>query len=196
MPKQAVFTVLQRADAFIIAAKRTDLYRYGISPNKLHEYMAAARPTVVAASSNNNPIMEASAGITVAPEDAEAIAQAIVDLAAMSAEDRWKMGLRGRQYVEKHHDFASLAVRLEGVLSSALDSRIARKFGTRAKMSTWALKWHRKQVKWRYYTMRPRRIIVNADDFGMNSGNNQAIVDGFRQRLNFQHHVDGQYARL
>jgi glycosyltransferase involved in cell wall biosynthesis len=85
--------------------------------------MAAARPTVFAANSNNNPVMEASAGITVAPEDAEAVAQAIVDLATMSPEDRWKMGLRGRRYVEKHHDFASLAVKLEGVLSSALDSR-------------------------------------------------------------------------
>jgi glycosyltransferase involved in cell wall biosynthesis len=125
VPKQAVFALLQKADAFIITAKRTDLYRYGISPNKLHEYMAAARPTVFAASSNNNPIMEASAGITVAPEDAKSIAQAIVDLAAMSMEDRWKMGLRGREYVEKHHDFASLAVRLEGVLFSALNSRVA-----------------------------------------------------------------------
>ncbi len=125
VPKQAVFPLLQKADAFIIAAKKTDLYRYGISPNKLHEYMAAARPTVFAASSNNNPVMEASAGITVAPEDAESIAQAIVDLAAMSIEDRWKMGLRGRQYVEKHHDFASLAVRLEGVLSSALNRSAA-----------------------------------------------------------------------
>ena len=102
VPKQAVFTLLQKADAFIITAKKTDLYRYGISPNKLHEYMAAARPTVFAASSNNNPVMEASGGITVAPEDVEAIAQALADLAAMSSEDRWKMGLRARQYVEKH----------------------------------------------------------------------------------------------
>lgn len=94
VPKQAVFKLLQKADAFIIAAKKTDLYRYGISPNKLHEYMAAARPTVFAASSNNNPVMEASAGITVAPEDAESIAQALVDLAVMSIGDRWKMGLR------------------------------------------------------------------------------------------------------
>lgn len=31
--------------------------------------------------------------------------------------------------------------------------------------------------------MRPRRIIVNADDFGMNSGNNQAIIEAFGKGL-------------
>ncbi len=122
VPKQEVFSLLQEADVFIITAKKTGLYRYGMSPNKLHEYMAAARPTVFAASSNNDPIADASAGITVAPEDADAIAQALTDLAAMSIEDRWNMGLRARNYIEKYHDFPSLAVRLERVLCSALDS--------------------------------------------------------------------------
>jgi glycosyltransferase involved in cell wall biosynthesis len=101
LPKHAIFALLQKADAFIIAAKKTDLYRYGISPNKLHKYMAATRPTVFAANSNNNPVMEASAGITVAPEDAEAVAQAIVDLATMSPEDRWKMSTRTLKWHRK-----------------------------------------------------------------------------------------------
>jgi glycosyltransferase involved in cell wall biosynthesis len=121
VPKQEVFALLQEADAFIISAKKIGLYRYGMSPNKLHEYMAAGRPTIFAGDSNNNPIAEASAGIAVAPEDPEAIAQALVNLASMPVEDRWKMGLRGRQYVEQHHDFALLAQRLEKVISSALE---------------------------------------------------------------------------
>jgi glycosyltransferase involved in cell wall biosynthesis len=121
VPKHEVFVLLQEADAFIIATKKTGLYRYGISPNKLHEYMAAARPTVFAASSNNNCIADASAGVTVAPEDPEAIAEALAELASMPMDDRWKMGLRARQYVEKHHDFAMLAIGLEEVLKSALD---------------------------------------------------------------------------
>jgi glycosyltransferase involved in cell wall biosynthesis len=111
---------LQDADAFIIAAKKTDLYRYGISPNKLHEYMAAARPTIFAANSHNNPIAEVAAGITVAPEDSRAIAAAVEMLAALSIDERWNMGLRARQYIEEHHNFTRLANRLEQVLQSAL----------------------------------------------------------------------------
>jgi glycosyltransferase involved in cell wall biosynthesis len=120
VPKREVFSVLQEADAFIIAAKKTDLYRYGMSPNKLHEYMAAARPTIFAGNSHNNPIAEAAAGITVAPEDSMAIARAVETLAALSIDERWEMGLRGRQYIEERHDFARLASRLEQVLRSAL----------------------------------------------------------------------------
>lgn len=120
VPRQDVFSRLQDADAFIITAKKTDLYRYGISPNKLHEYMAAARPTIFAGNSHNNPIAEAAAGITVAPEDSRAIAVAVEALAAMSSDERWEMGLRARRFIEEHHDFTALGRRLEQVLQSAL----------------------------------------------------------------------------
>jgi glycosyltransferase involved in cell wall biosynthesis len=121
VPKlQLLSSLLPQADAFIITAKKTDLYRYGISPNKLHEYMAAARPTIIAANSSNNPVAEAAAGITVAPEDPREIAEAIKMLAAMSAEERWSMGMRGRLYVQEHYDFAVLALRFEQVLKSAV----------------------------------------------------------------------------
>jgi len=122
VPKWEVFSKLQDADAFIITWKKTDLYRYGVSPNKIHEYMAAARPTIFAGKAHNNPIAEAAAGITVAPEDARAIAAAVQKLAAMSIDERWNMGLSARKYVEEHHDFSVLALRLERVLRSALAS--------------------------------------------------------------------------
>jgi glycosyltransferase involved in cell wall biosynthesis len=124
IPRQHIFSTLQNADAFILTAKKTDLYRYGISPNKLHEYMAAARPTIFAGNSHNNPIAEADAGITVAPEDPRAIARAVSALAAMSSDQRFSMGLRARRYVEEHHNFTTLANRLEQVLLSALPEQV------------------------------------------------------------------------
>ena len=80
--------------------------------------MAVARPTIFAGSTSNNPIAEAGAGITVEPGDPEAIAQGLLELLAMQPEERWKMGLRGREYVEKHHEFGLLAQRLEEVIGS------------------------------------------------------------------------------
>ena len=41
-------------------------------------------------------------------------------LAAMSSDERWKMGLRARRYIVEHHDFTGLARRLAQVLRSAL----------------------------------------------------------------------------
>lgn len=122
VPKLKIIPKLLEADAFIIAMKKTDLYRYGISPNKLHDYMAAGRPTVVAGTVHNNPVADAAAGITVPPEDPHAMAEAVETLADMSLEDRRSMGLRARKYIEHHHDFAVLAQRLEGVLTRAVGS--------------------------------------------------------------------------
>jgi len=86
--------------------------------------MAAARPTIFAGNSHNNPIAEADAGITVAPEDPRAIATAVSALAAMSSDEKFSMGLRARRYVEEHHNFAMLANRLEQVLQSALPEQV------------------------------------------------------------------------
>ena len=118
--KREIFSKLQSADAFIIATRKSDLYRYGISPNKLHDYMAAARPTVISGDPHNNPVKDAEAGITVPSEDPAAIADAVAKLAALPVSERWRMGLRGRRYVEEHHDFQKLGDRLEQVLQLAL----------------------------------------------------------------------------
>ena len=105
IPKEQINNRLQNADAFIVTLKNLSLYRWGVSLNKLFDYLAAARPVVFGAESSNNPVAEAEAGIVVFPEDAKAMAKAILQLVALSPADRWEMGLRGRRYVEEHHDF-------------------------------------------------------------------------------------------
>jgi glycosyltransferase involved in cell wall biosynthesis len=120
VPKLTLLSRLPEADAFILSAKKTDLYQNGISPNKLCEYMAAGRPTIVAVDTANNPVAEAEGGITVAPEDPAAMAEAIKSLAAMPVEERWQMGIRARLYVQENYSSTVLARRLEQVLESAL----------------------------------------------------------------------------
>jgi glycosyltransferase involved in cell wall biosynthesis len=82
--------------------------------------MAAARPIVFSGDPHNNPVKDAQAGITLPPEDPAEIAIAVASLAALPASERWSMGLRGRRYVEEHHDFGRLGDRLERVLQLAL----------------------------------------------------------------------------
>ncbi len=119
MPRCDIYRVLSEADAFVATLRKADLYRYGISLNKLYDYLAAARPVVFGARSFNDPVSEAHAGLTVPPEDPQAMATALRQLIDMPRDERWQMGLRGRRYVEKHHDYAHLAERLERVISEA-----------------------------------------------------------------------------
>ncbi|MGQ9473318.1 MAG: glycosyltransferase [Candidatus Caldatribacteriaceae bacterium] len=50
------------------------------------------------------------------PRNPEALAEAVIRLYQMPQEEREAMGRRGREYVEKYHDFTKLAERLEEVL--------------------------------------------------------------------------------
>lgn len=118
--KEAIHQTLQRADAFMVTMHAIGLYRYGISFNKIYDYMAAGRPTVLGASSSNNPIADAGCGLTVPAGDARAMADAIRQLAQMSPAERWEMGQRGRSAVERHHDFRRLAEVLEATLLEAV----------------------------------------------------------------------------
>ena len=68
----------------------------------------------------SNPVAEAGAGLSIPAEDAPAMAEAIKTLLALSPEERWEMGLRGRRYVETHHDVTRLAERFEACLLSAV----------------------------------------------------------------------------
>lgn len=116
VPKDEVPMVLSEADAFIVILKNIPLYQYGISLNKLCDYFAAARPVIFAGTSSNNPVEEANAGISVPPENPQAVADAIIRLFEMTPEQRIELGENGRLYVERYHDIDKLVDKLETVL--------------------------------------------------------------------------------
>jgi hypothetical protein len=127
VPKRDVHDVMAEADIFLLPLHRGGLYRWGMSPNKLFDYMAAARPIVIAVDVPCNPVRESGAGLSVPAEDAAAVAEAIKSLIALSPEERWEMGLRGRRYVKAHHDITRLAERFEACLLSVVTGeRMAR----------------------------------------------------------------------
>jgi hypothetical protein len=98
VPKRHIPALLRRFDAAYIGWQRQPLYRYGISPNKLIDYMMAARPIVHAVEAGNDPVAEAGCGISVAPQDAQAVARAVLSLYMMDARERLAIGERGKAY--------------------------------------------------------------------------------------------------
>jgi glycosyltransferase involved in cell wall biosynthesis len=108
VPRAQVPAILRALDATILHATATPVFRYGMSPNKLFEYMAVGRPVVFACDSAYDPVAQTGAGITVPPNDPEAIAEAMITLAITPAEARRAMGAAGRSYVARYHDLRSL----------------------------------------------------------------------------------------
>ena len=117
VPKADVPATLRAFDACYVGYHRSPLYRFGISPNKVFDYMAASRPIVMAAEAANDVVGDAGCGFTVPPDDPEALAEAIRVLCAMPADQRARLGANGRAYVEREHTYPILAQRYLQVLA-------------------------------------------------------------------------------
>lgn len=107
--KQAVPNFLAAMDVAYIGLLPESLFRFGISPNKLVDYMMAGKPVVMAIDAGNDPVSEAGCGFTVPPGDAAAVAQAILKLAAMSDAQRKLLGAAGKTFILKNQTYPRLA---------------------------------------------------------------------------------------
>ena len=121
VPKSSVPSTLAEADAGLMVLRDTPLFSFGVSPNKLFDYLGASLPVIC-----NVPgevaemVREASAGVQAQSSSAEALAAAVVELADRSPEARAQMGRSGRSWVLDQHGRSRLAERLDDMLQSVL----------------------------------------------------------------------------
>jgi glycosyltransferase involved in cell wall biosynthesis len=111
IPKRAVPAFLAEMDALFIGWRKLPIYRFGINPNKLFDYLMAGKPVLHSVEAGNDLVKEAGAGVSVGAEDGLAIADAVRALMALSPEARAQMGQRGRAAVLERHDYRVLAQR-------------------------------------------------------------------------------------
>jgi glycosyltransferase involved in cell wall biosynthesis len=109
VPKHVVPAVLAAMDALFLGWNRIALYRYGISPNKLMDYMMAGKPVIHAVEAGNDPVADSGCGVSCPPEDPAALVDSVRGLLALSENERRAMGQRGRDYVVKHFSYDALA---------------------------------------------------------------------------------------
>jgi glycosyltransferase involved in cell wall biosynthesis len=119
IPKAQIPALLAAFDIAYIGWQRVPIYRFGIAPNKLMDYMMAARPVLHSVAAGNDPVAEAGCGLTVAPESARAVADGLQVLLARTPAERTAMGERGQAFVLAHHTYAVLAQRFLGAVLPA-----------------------------------------------------------------------------
>jgi glycosyltransferase involved in cell wall biosynthesis len=98
VPKDQVPALLERFDVAYIGWQRQRLYRFGIAPNKLIDYMMAGCAILHSVEAGNDPVADAGCGLTVAPQDPAAVARGLLALFMLNAEERAALGQRGRSY--------------------------------------------------------------------------------------------------
>ncbi len=97
------------ADLGYIGLQKKDLFKYGVSPNKLFEYMSAGLPVIFAIDTPYNLVSEARCGFSIPAEDPPALAQVLRRVIQTPADELRDMGERARRYVQSRHTYEMLA---------------------------------------------------------------------------------------
>lgn len=121
IPRSEVIGRARESNCLVANLRDRPIYKYGISLNKVYDYMLAARPIIIGSSAFNDPVGDAGAGFTVPADDVEALAAAMVTVVGLSNEDRDEMGNRARRHVLAEYSYDALASKL----SVSLDQLVA-----------------------------------------------------------------------
>jgi glycosyltransferase involved in cell wall biosynthesis len=121
IPKAQIPSFLARVHIAYIGWQRVPIYRFGIAPNKLMDYMMAGRAVLHSVEAGNDPVAEAGCGVTVAPQDSVAVAAGLLKMLRLAPAARAVMGARGRAHVLARHTYPVLAKRFLDALGPARD---------------------------------------------------------------------------
>jgi len=116
--KQQVITALKLADACFIGLKNVPVFRFGISPNKLGDYLMASKPIIYAINAGNDPVQEAGAGISIEPYNTRELEDALQRFCAMTQAERNTMGMNGHRYALENLDWEILGRRYAEICES------------------------------------------------------------------------------
>lgn len=111
--KDNIPSLLKQADILMTFVKKSNLYKYGISPNKLFEYLASSRPVLFSGEVYNDIIKIANAGISVVPENAEKLKVGILELKNINNSN---LGKNGRYYLEENFTNIVLEKKLKKII--------------------------------------------------------------------------------
>lgn len=107
--KSMVHDFLSRCDLQYFSVHQSAVWDYGLSLNKLIDYMLAAKPIVASYSGYPSMINEAECGTFVPAADAPALEAEIRRIALLPASERHAMGERGRAWLLENRGYRRLA---------------------------------------------------------------------------------------
>ncbi|UPT77644.1 glycosyltransferase family 4 protein [Sulfurovum sp. XGS-02] len=114
--KEAVASFLKQIDVAFISLLPENLFRFGVSPNKVFEYMYAKKPILWAIEAGNNLVKEAECGVSVPLNDVIALKESILRLKEFGEDTLNELGQNGYNFVNIHHSYKMLAEKLINVI--------------------------------------------------------------------------------
>ena len=109
--KTQIMPVIARFDLGFVGGKARSIHRYGVSPNKLFDYMTAATAVLFCIDSPDHIVESAQCGYEIPEPTPDRVICAVDQFLDLSPTERTKMGARGRQYALENFSYRVLAER-------------------------------------------------------------------------------------
>lgn len=108
--KTSVVDILRVANAGFFLTNDLPIYRFGISPNKMFDYMAARLPFIaVYRASGVDVVSSSGSGVNVLPDDPTALAAAFTRMAEHDEATLTEMGKRAVEHLVENYEYEVLA---------------------------------------------------------------------------------------
>ncbi len=115
--RESVSSFLSNFDLLTIAWKKSELYKYGISPNKVMDYMKSGRPILMSYSGFPSLFESDKYCFIVEAENVDLIADKIEEIMKMQSETLDEMGRNAMRILEKYHSYNVLALKYLNILN-------------------------------------------------------------------------------
>jgi len=107
--KTQVQEFLRHCHVLYFSVHDSKVWRYGLSLNKLIDYMLAGKPIIASYSGYPSMINEAQCGIFVPAKDVSSLAKAIYEYANIPKDKLEDIGKRGREWILKNRPYKKIA---------------------------------------------------------------------------------------
>lgn len=107
--KTQVQAVLEYCDVLYFSVKDSKVWHYGLSLNKLIDYMMAAKPIIASYNGYRSMVNEANCGIFIPVNSVPALQEAIYYYECMTPEQLREIGSRGRVWLIENRPYKKIA---------------------------------------------------------------------------------------
>jgi hypothetical protein len=107
--KQEIHNTLSEMDGLYIGSKKSRLYNYGMSANKIYDYMLVGKPIISALDTEHSPLHYSKVAFQAVAEDPESIAKIIEELVKLDASQIDDIKDKSINYLLDHYTYDKLA---------------------------------------------------------------------------------------
>lgn len=107
---------LSQANAAVAALENHPVYKYGLSINKLNDYLVSGIPTIFACDLDN--VVKEAGHFSVPVGEPEKLAQAIIQVKQLSEEEKKRLSESAKQIIADKYDYANIGKRYLDMMES------------------------------------------------------------------------------